>query len=81
MSNKFLCDLRVTAVMDKVPTVLKTFAHVNIILKLSVSMEEIYLLQHPPGASLGWWGDALETGVMALPWSWVCPFLMSLGDS
>lgn len=65
--------------MDKVPTVLKTFAHVNIILKPSVSMEEIYLLlQHPPGASLVWWGDALDTEVMALPWA--CPFLMSLGD-
>lgn len=62
------------------PTVLKAFAHVNIILKLSVSMEEIYLLQHPPGASLGRWGDALEAGVMALPWLWVPPSLMSLGD-
>lgn len=66
--------------MDKVPTILKTFAHVNIILKLSVSMEESYLLQDPPGVSLGWWGDALDTGVMALPWPWVIPSLMSLGD-
>lgn len=66
--------------MDKVPTILKTFARVNIILKLSVSMEESYLLQDPPGVSLGWWGDALDTGVMALPWPWVIPSLMSLGD-
>lgn len=66
--------------MDKVPTVLKTFAHVNIILKLFISVEEICLLQHPPGASLGWWGDALDTGVMALPWPWVLPSLMSLAD-
>lgn len=76
----FVWSASVTAMMDKVRTVLKAFAHVNIILKLSVSMEEIYLLQHPPGASLGRWGDALEAGVMALPWLWVLPSLMSLGD-
>lgn len=76
----FVWSASVTAMMDKVRTVLKAFAHVNIILKLSVSMEEIYLLQHPPGASLGRWGDALEPGVMALPWLWVPPSLMSLGD-
>lgn len=76
----FVWSASVTAVMGKVPAVLKTVAHVNIVLKLSVSMEESYLLQHPPGVSLGWWGDALETGVMALPWPWVAPSLMSLGD-